>query len=87
MTFIDPTDVHMTGAQADLFAGGAIARMEPDHSTKGAWWIKSVLPTRKDEVAFRLRTKSDALVAMARIACIRPEITLDIPTLKENRNG
>lgn len=78
MTFIDPTDIHMTGAQADHFSHGQTACMRPDHSMAGAWWIEADNGFDRPTIAFRLASKSDALVGMARIARIRPDIPLEI---------
>ncbi|MGB0508380.1 MAG: hypothetical protein ACPGGK_19505 [Pikeienuella sp.] len=55
MTFIDPTDIHMTGQQAEDFADAQCARLQPDHSAPDAWWIVAEKHAGKPAFAFRLR--------------------------------
>lgn len=78
MTFIDPTDIHMTGQQAEDFADAQCARLQPDHSAPDAWWIVAEKHAGKPAFAFRLRSRHDAIVGLARITRIRPDIPIEI---------
>lgn len=75
MWITDPTDIHMTGTQAQIGAGAESVFLDTLDPT--GVWIMFRKPNGETERGFQLRAEADALVGVARVARLRPSLRVE----------